>query len=416
MVAAFRSTKALAQAGMAVILFGAMAQAEIPAMAAQNTISVPASGVLNISGQGYGHGQGMSQWGAHGAAATGKTATEILRFYYPGTTFTRTSETLLRVRILIDSDGITEVAPSSGLSVTTKSGEKAVLITSSRGIPISRWRVIRDSTGLRLQYLTTSWRTGIVRGRSSFSSVQFNPGPDGRTRLILGQTLRAYRGWIRALPKDGGGSQTQVVTTMTNYLRSVVPSEMPASWPGAALRAQSVAARSYVLRERADKPRGSTWDTCDTTACQVYSGVAAYSLSGKLVRQYEHPLSTLAISQTAGIALFYRGEPALTLFSSSNGGMAKAGSLPYLRGFPDRYDGAIPNSGHSWTGTVSAADISRHYPQLGRITSITLVRDGLGQWGGRIESARITGSRGSVVISGSSLRTVAGLKSTWWTA
>ena len=57
------------------------------------------------------------------------------------------------------------------------------------------------------------------------------------------------------------------------YLRGVVASEMPASWPSAALQSQAVAARTYAARGRADRT-GSYYDLCDTTSCQVYGGLA----------------------------------------------------------------------------------------------------------------------------------------------
>ncbi len=380
------------------------------------TVPIPASGVLSVRGRGYGHGHGMSQWGAYGAATRGKSTQDILAFYYPGTSYVKATEPTLRIKLLIDSDGITEVAATTGLTVSTRTGERVVLPRSASGVAISRWRVIRDTTGLRLQYFTTTWRTMVLSARSSFSMVYFGPGADGQVRLVLGSTLRAYRGGIRALAREGGGSQTFAISTMANYLRSVVPSEMPASWPGAALRAQTVAARSYVLRERADKPSGTTWDTCDTTSCQVYSGVASYSLSGVLQRAYEHPLSDLAVSQTAGLSLSYGGRPALTQFSAANGGYGIAGTEPYLRNFSDPYDGLIPNSGNAWQDTFRASDLTKAYPQLGALRSIVVRRDGLGAWGGRIVTAQLLGTRGSVTISGSNLRTAAGLKSTWWLA
>src|SRR5690606_1687787 len=116
---------------------------------------------------------------------------------------------------------------------------------------------------------------------------------------------RRYRGAIRL---SAVGDEVEVVNVLDieAYLRGVVPSEMAASWPLEALKAQAVAARSYTL---VSLNPGGRYDLCATVDCQVYRGVEA-----------EHPRTDEAIAATAGVVVTYLGETAKTYYHSDSGG------------------------------------------------------------------------------------------------
>ena len=167
------------------------------------------------------------------------------------------------------------------------------------------------------------------------------------------------------------------------------------------MRAQAVAARTYAAYER-DHVTGPL---CDTTSCQVYGGFDA-----------EFPASNDAVQATAHEVLLYKGAPAFTQFASSSGGWTSAGSVPYLPAKRDPYDGWAGNPVHSWSTRVSDALIESRWPGIGNLTRITVIRrDGHGEWGGRVESVRLVGRLGGVQVSGDTLRSVLGLRSTWVT-
>ncbi len=193
--------------------------------------------------------------------------------------------------------------------------------------------------------------------------------------------------------------------TLENYLRGVVPLEMPALWSVEAVRAQAVAARTYAAYERAH-PRAEHYQICDTTSCQVYGGVSA-----------EHPASDDAIAATARDVLVDRaGEPAFTQFSASSGGWTAAGSMPYLGAQPDPYDGWSGNPVHDWTVKLSDAEIERKLPAIGNLKKITVTqRDGNGDWGGRVVSVTFVGGKGQRTLSGDAVRSLFGLRSSWFT-
>jgi stage II sporulation protein D len=216
---------------------------------------------------------------------------------------------------------------------------------------------------------------------------------------------RTYRGVLRsASPTPGSAARDTVnVLSMESYLRGVVPLEIPASWSPDAVRAQAVAARTYAAAERSH-PNARHYQICDTTQCQVYGGVGA-----------EHPAATQAVKDTARQGLTYEGRPAFTQFSASSGGWTSAGSAPYLVAQEDPYDGWEGNHVHTWTRTVGDAALERHYPGIGDLTSIEIAaRDGNGEWGGRVQDITLVGTRGRAAVTGDTLRTVLGLRSSWF--
>lgn len=391
---------------------GFTGELDLPVDPAVEVVRWPSSGELVLEGRGYGHGRGMSQWGAYGAAASGLGYGRILAHYYRGTSLERRDDIRLRVRITADDDGETRVAPARGLTATA--GDAALALPSSLGgSRVTAWRVVRDGDRLVLQGYAGSWRTtAIGRVTAHAGPIAFTT-PAGAVRLVLGSTHREYRGAVEAVA-TGSGVGTRVATSLESYLRSVVPAEMPAGWPAAALQAQAVAARTYARWQRAEEP-GSWYDTCDSTRCQVFNGAADYTAGGDLIRRYDHPASDAAVGATAERILLYDGEPAFTQFTSANGGWTVRGSRPYLRAFPDEYDGLVSGSPHRWRTTLTARAVAAAFPRAGRPVTLRVdARNGHGAWGGRTTSVVVTGTEGSVEVSGEAFRSALGLRSDWW--
>ncbi|MGL4174825.1 MAG: SpoIID/LytB domain-containing protein [Dermatophilaceae bacterium] len=392
--------------GLAVPPAGAASVAPRPV---EESFVRPAGTTLTFQGHGFGHGRGMSQWGAAGAASVGLSWRSITDFYYPGTTIVGQGNPVLSVRL--DQLGHSQVV------VPAQPG--LVLVHGSRTSDLSdtaTWRLVPDGGGVTLQWRTATgwassgywkaWRSGplVVRTSSGVVRVQ-RPGGG----------LRDYRGAVGMVATTAAPRAVNVVP-MESYLRSVVPSEMPASWPAEAVRAQAVAARSYAANGA--RRWAPPLDTCDTTSCQVYNGVADRTSAGALQRPWEHPSSTAAVAATAGQVLHHAGAPAFTEFSSSNGGRSVAGDFPYLVARDDPYSAAYRGSGnpHLWASTVAVSRVEQAYPAVGRLDRIVVTdRYERGDWGGRIGTVTIVGSTGRVSVSGSAFRTALGLRSTWWT-
>jgi len=244
-----------------------------PAYAA-DAWKVPQKATITIKGHGYGHGHGMSQYGAEGAAREGLSFEEIAEFYYPGTRW-GSAKGRIRVQITADTTDDLVVLARKGLTVRDLgTGESFAL--PDKGA--SRWRVKRIGDGRnRVSFYTGRWRPW----RALTGEGAFTAGGEPVTLVTPSGTAR-YRGRLAALtPADAPAARVTVNTLrLEQYLRGVVPLEIPALWTPAAVRAQSVAARTYAAYERAH-PRASIFDICDTWSCQVYGGVDA-----------EHPAST----------------------------------------------------------------------------------------------------------------------------
>jgi len=393
LVESFRPFRALSL-GLAGTLVASVALTAAPAGAVE---TYPVSGTtVKLSGHGYGHGHGMSQWGAYGAASVFNLSWQsIVGFYYPGTKVVNLGNPTIRVRLDAVGSGTLSVFNVAGLQLAG-----TALPAPSTGI--TQYRVRSTTAGLQVDQRSTA---GVWTAyKTAVSPAVFSSSSGLVDVLLANGTRRAYRGSIYANRASSTSVTPVSVLPMESYLRAVVPAEMPASWPANALRAQAVAARSYAGYDRAHAPVGRIYDTCDTASCQMYSGVPA-----------EYASSDAAVAATAGQTLTYGDSPAFTQFGAANGGWTAAGSQPYLPARADPYDGVIPNNANSWTKSITVASIQARWPEIGTYSRLRILsRDGHGQWGGRVLTAAIDGSKGSVTVTGAAIRSAFGLRSEWF--
>jgi stage II sporulation protein D len=358
----------------------------------------PSSGKFVIKGAGFGHGHGMSQYGAYGAAKKGLSWKEILAFYYPGTTLeTLSSSTTIKVWITADTDNNLRVMPAVGLKVYDSNDHSLTLPTGDR---YRSWRIKRSGSGYQLAWKNAAGAYTTLATKLDTSTWMFSTKAKVvKVRLPNGAT-REYRGTLRLI-KRGSGGRTVNKVKLEDYVKSVVPSEMPTSWAPDAVRAQAVAARSYAIRIR-DFTSYSGYDICDTTACQVYGGKATTTSGGtRIVR--ETAAGTAAAKATAGTIVTYGGQVALTQFASSNGGAMSSGGYPYLREKDDPYDGVVKSQ--AWSKTVTARAVAKAYPSVGTVKQLKISkRDGSGRYGGRVVSIKIVGSKKTLTVTGSAFQ------------
>jgi SpoIID/LytB domain protein len=368
---------------------------------------VPASRVYTVDGHGYGHGHGMSQWGSQGAAMSGLNASQIMDFYYPGTTQVQIGAPNVRVLLTAISSSDIRVDGTNGSTVMAIRDDASGTLVYA---PSGYYRVITSGNTQRLMRFDGTWQDYSIGGSGVYAGPMTFWTGDGATVWSSGSSARNYRGAISVV-RTGGATSTAVNTVnMQEYLQGVVPRESPPSFQPAALQAQSIAARSYAWWD-AQTPSASYYDICDTTACQVYGGRSVYSTSGGW-KSEEWASTNDAVAATGGVALYYNGAPAFTQFSASNGGVMSAGSQPYLVDKNDPYDG-IPsgNPNHNWSSTLSADTVEAAYPSIGTLQGLRVMsRSGLGEWGGYITSVQLVGSARTVTISSPRFN----LKSTYW--
>jgi len=364
----------------------------------------PADGVFKVRGGGFGHGIGMSQYGADGAGKAGLSHAQILAHYYPGTTLETRTTGNIRIGITIDNDGVTRVDHRPGLVVSRTPGAAAYQLPSG----FTQWRVratnaTAEGCVLEGRDANAVWRTAWPAGMPQSCPVSFRSPTEGTVDLYLpnGQR-RVYRGAITATFRGTTSLATVNHLPMQHYLRSVVMAEMPVSFHAEALKAQAVAARTYALRGS----NGTTYyDTCDTTACQAYRGRGVRNADGSIT-SYEHTNATNAVNATNGQVLtflFDNGTRGLatTMYSSSNGGHSAQGGAGhhYLKAKPDPYDAVAGNARASWDAQLPASKLEARYG-IHRVERIQILRrDGHGQWGGRVLDARVEGYTASGIYT-----------------
>ena len=336
---------------------------------------------FKISGKGYGHGVGMSQWGAYGMARGWERATSrSSRHYYRSTKVSdKAAGKQVSVLLSVRSDSVefSGAKRGCGRSLKARSTYRADLV-DGRKVRLERANGKRiASCGKKL--------TAVPKGKVTISG-------DG-----------VYRGKLVARA-DSGSLNVINRLPLEAYVKGVVPNEVPSSWPAAALRAQSVAARSYALATGVD---GAGFEFYDDTRSQVYGGASS-----------EQAATNRAVRQSNGEVVTYRGKVIPTFFFSSSGGRTEnvefgfSGGTPqpYLRSVKDPYDKASPY--HRWKLTLSRGRMERKLGGLlkGKLRRIEIKRTGVSP---RIVKAKVVGTQGKTTVSGDDLRFALGLRSTW---
>ena len=399
-------------------------------------------GPVVVDGRGWGHGRGMGQYGALGYAIDeGWGRDQILDHYYGGTVPAVVPDVEIGVRLLSHDSERTTAYLSNGVilvgglmgSWTVVDAKVVRLVLDG---DVDRYRVQQGSscgggftdTGLLIESpvarIVPAWpigsapsSTGGVASTADGVAYQLvdtaTAGLDQTLQLCEGATSATwYRGEIRAA-RYGARQRTVNWVAVEQYLRSVVPSEMPSQWSlmgdgagQAALEAQAVAARSYALAEvRYDYAK-----TCDTIRCQVYSG--RRSRSGSNGWDHETSATDAAVTATAGMVRLLDGVVSRTEFSASTGGHTISADFV---GVPDTGDDVSINPVHRWTDQIDATRVADTFG-LGPLYEIEVIgRDGYGDDGGRAVEVELRARDGNrFVVSGDRFRREFGLRSNWF--
>ncbi len=411
------------------------------------TIFVPASPAaaqsdgpttVVVTGHGWGHGRGMGQWGAQGYALAGWSTAGILDHFYGGTSAGSVADRDLALNPdAPDPDAVrVELRYNRGqaLRVDYGAGEIRVVDIATGQIAIDNWgaplqnrpgavRVYSDNGQVVVESADACNLEFTEVARVSAAGVELQPVRLHDPVLPHDEFLRVcrpngdsswYEGAIRGVNHQGSTRAVNVVTVET-YLRGVVPNEVPSWWDEAALQAQAVAARSYVMA--GDHRQHPYADTCDSQLCQVYAGrysADGQPLAGNAVADLETNIRTdAAIAATTGVVRLHddNGRIARTEFSSSTGGYTAGGDFPAV---PDDGDDVDGNTRHDWTRTVDLSSFEAS-SGLGRLLSIEETRrNGYGEGGGRVLEVVFTFEDGTRSMDGWEARSAFGLYSDWF--
>jgi len=298
-----------------------------------------------ITGSGFGHGVGLSQIGAEGLALEGKSASEILGYYFPGTTIATTPITQdIRVNIAHQStyQAITgtnlQLFKGDLTTIPTPIPNGATLKFAVVGKVISPTITVKGSPTQILSpnpYFSLKW-DGIIK--------------------VAGVSLKYGSVGLRVV-----ANKMEVTATMkldTEYVYGI--SEMSSAWPTAAIQSQAIASRTYGLSRI-----NSIRKECD---CNVYNTIYDQNYVG-YSKESEPTIGALwraAVDATSGMSISYNGTPINVYFFSSSGGTTQRSedvwgtAYPYLTNVPDPYSLDLvlnPTYSH-WQRVINQSDMS----------------------------------------------------------
>jgi stage II sporulation protein D len=352
------------------------------ALACSLALAPAASAAVNwvVHGRGFGHGVGMSAYGAYGYAKHGKGYRFILRHYYTGV----------------------DIGP------VTKPGQVRVLLGTDSGDVEFTGATSACRTKLDPQRNYEAHRTGgAVRLRSSGGKLLARCGKrlraagDGQIEIAGYGT---YRGALETVPSEESSRSLNVVNALAleQYVKGVMPNEVPPSWPFEQLKAQAVAVRSIAITGAVD---GNGFDLYNDTRSQVYEGLES-----------EYGRTNKAVAKTRGQVISYKGEVATAFYSACSGGRTESvenvfgTAIPYLVGVDDPYDYYCPL--HKWTLRFSGPEISSRLGAYldGKLKRVVVTKRGDSP---RIVEAKLIGTGGTSTVTGSELAGALGGHDTW---
>jgi peptidoglycan hydrolase-like amidase len=398
-------------AAVSLVLLGALAACEPP----QDVV---------FFGHGFGHGNGMGQYGAYGYAVDdGWSTAQILDHYYGGTrTATLTTNRDQRV-FLTASQGrdLVVYQPRAQMSIVGFGSERFTSVRIAR-VDADRFQVW-TATAAACTF-SGAWQDRGHRSAAELVVVPTAPAVDADDLLQhCGSTgTRYYRGSLLAVQARGSIVTVNLVDT-ESLIRGVVPREVPPSWAdagggrgAATVRAQAVAARSYAL---AGDTRWTPYaTTCDSATCQAYSGHGFRANGSSVVQRNEDPRTDRAVADTARqVRLRPNDTVARTEFATSSGGWTAGGAFPAV---PDDGDDTAINPYHDWSFTIARTALEAKFDQRQGVDVGTyegtdiLSRNGLGAEGGRVLSVRVRFTAVDVTLTGDQLRLLLALRSNWF--
>ena len=291
-----------------------------------SAIDIPVS--FQVQGAGYGHGVGMSQIGARAKAIAGETATAIISYYYKDVGIEPLDDSkILRVNIghLLTSAKMATATQDATMQIFSGDIGDAQDVVPLATVPVK--------SSLNFTILGSTVLPSIVTGKKTvsiprnriftvrWSGTRYLPGVDGVVSLTHATTTKMYRYGqmqFRAVKAATLGYRIEVTNSVRlsdEYLWGI--SEVPSSWPEAALQAQAIASRTYAMSKA-----GIYRTACD---CDLYGEISDQSFLGyaKEIEKGWGQFWKAAVTNTAGLTITQAGKPITAYFSSSTGGLTE---------------------------------------------------------------------------------------------
>lgn len=436
-----KARKPLLTIGISICLLGG----SLTSAQGADSVTVPAG--FTILGSGNGHGIGMSQYGAQGMALAGKTAAEILTWYFPGTTVDGIPVPNANIRVGLIQDKTFVALRGEIIPGTSGGGAFNVVIDSNTAQPIAAGVVATFTT---VNGLTQVSANGIVLGSGTTVSITWDKtitvinlgsGTDatlasaslGATSCAANNCSRRYKHGSLEISSglfDDSIADLVVVNTLRlsdEYLYGL--GEVPSSWAEAALQAQAIAGRSYAIK----KTSNVTACNCQIYATTLDQAFIGYSKEiGTSGDRWVAAVNATIVDVNTAYAVQYNGTPISTYYSSSTGGKSQdvrevwgATNLPYLISVDDPWSlvAGVNNANSAWTDSIDQATLVTNLRALGIvIADVKTISVSEKYASGGASKLAISDSAGNIynfnvapsqTITPDRLRTVLGVKSTY---
>lgn len=395
-------------------------------LASLPSASAEAPTVISFSGKGYGHGVGMSQIGARGLALAGDTATAIINYYFPGSDVVPfTDDQILRVNIGHQLTSASLKSDTPGMSLQLLSGDvsepqilSVLAAKDSIKLSISENKVAITTSQVGITTILTPIESLTIR----WSGTRDLAGPDSVISLTHTKKTTKYRyGQIQVkVVKDAKlGNRLEIVNQVRlhdEYLWGI--SEVPSSWPAAALEAQAIASRSYAMSKV-----GKVLKSCD---CELYSSINDQNFAGysketeiKWGQIWKAAVTRTSVSENTGLTVTQNLMPIRTYFGSSTGGITETSmnawgsDVGYTFSVPDPWslDPKLNPNFYKWKRDVAQLVLASAFG-LSDVISVKVLS--LNQTGTVkfIEAKSRTGKK--VQLSGETFRSKCKLPSAWF--
>jgi len=301
------------------LLIAALISSAAPAQATE----IPPT--FEFTGNGYGHGVGMSQIGAKARAVSGESATAILNYYYKDVLIAPYADThTIRVNIahLVKSVAFTTHSPGARIEVF-----EGDIGNSIQSLPITTFATKKKATF-----------TSAALSKQKAVTLRW-VGENPIITMTQGSVSTKYKyGYITLKVVKGAIEVTNTLALRDEYLWGI--SEVPSSWPASMLEAQAIASRSFALSRL-----GVIRPSCD---CQVFSHISDQNFVGyskesepRFGRLWKDAVSRTIIDTSTSLVVLSNGKPAQTYFFSSSGGATQTtldawgGATTYTQSVPD---------------------------------------------------------------------------------
>lgn len=356
------------------------------AVASEVVPIAPAS--FTLQGSGFGHGVGLSQYGALAMAKAGFDAASIATFYYPGTTVSPVQDDM-DIRVNIDYRKPEISVRSEPLDPTGGPIEVIVGGTITVGNPADVFRFANEGGNVRVLRVTGEVVADLgvapnvtIKWAGTRDPGQAVGGPTvlnvvGPARNFASPGHRYRYGFVEITPTTGGLNAVNVVRMRDEYLYGIA--EVSNSWPDAALQVQVLAARTYALAKFIAGVRKAcnchVDDGSGPYTDQMFAGFAKESSTAG--DRWVAAVNATHVPPNAGNAILFNGQPITAFYSSSSGGFTHAsrdawgGDRPYAQVVADPWSLTEDNPNRTWSVTVPQQRIAAAFG-VGEVRSLTI--------------------------------------------